>query len=289
MRMDKVDLGFSHLSVPVADVDAFTRACRDLLGWRVGRYAVGVAVNFLEAPSITFENAGTQPLRLTVKSADVLRDALALQNSGLTLPAPSARIQARGKCTELNFCAGTMLEVVEDLPASLELVEPQGRWRASFLESLRDAHAEGRHGDLPPEMDEDAFARYLANLLAQKHEKAPGRVPQTTYWAVCNAAWLGRISVRHELDISLGQRFGQVGYEVAPRFRGRGVAKAMVRAFLPVLSGLGMREALATCDESNIASRRVLEAIGARYKGRFEPAEGSAKLHYVIDVPGASL
>jgi predicted acetyltransferase len=65
----------------------------------------------------------------------------------------------------------------------------------------------------------------------------------------------------------LGEAGGQIGYDVRPSARRRGHARAMLAAALPLANALGIPEALLTCDETNVASRRVIEANGGRYIG----------------------
>jgi len=55
----------------------------------------------------------------------------------------------------------------------------------------------------------------------------------------------------------------------------------MLRACLPVASGLGIDPALVTCDDTNEASRRVIEAAG----GVFEDQRGE-KLRYWVPTSG---
>jgi predicted acetyltransferase len=70
---------------------------------------------------------------------------------------------------------------------------------------------------------------------------------------------------------------GHIGYDVRPSARRRGHATAMLRAALPVARGLGIESALVTCDEDNVASRKVIEANG----GVFEDQRGD-KLRFWI-------
>ncbi len=55
---------------------------------------------------------------------------------------------------------------------------------------------------------------------------------------------------------------GHIGHDIRPSARRRGHATAMLAAALPVARSLGINPALLTCDENNIASRRVIEANG---------------------------
>ena len=174
---------------------------------------------------------------------------------------------------------------------------PDPRYRASWLEALREAHAEGRHGQLDDRLLEDpaefgrfvtalradvsrpgAVARYLAALHGTLVETWPdGFVPQTWLWWVAGDEFLGRLSIRHRLTPHLLVEGGNIGYEVRPSARGRGHATAMLAAALPLAAGLGIELAHLDSDEDNPASQRVIEKNGGRLERR-EPGV----LYYVV-------
>jgi predicted acetyltransferase len=154
-----------------------------------------------------------------------------------------------------------------------ELVQPAMRYQESVLTALVEFHAEGRHPELSVETlrDREAFARYLYALRADalpQTSRRTGWVPSTHLWWVDDDRFLGRISIRHELNASLRRIGGHVGYEIRPSARRQGHATAMLAAALGVANKLGIDPALITCDVSNVASRRVIEANGGRYTGR---------------------
>lgn len=74
--------------------------------------------------------------------------------------------------------------------------------------------------------------------------------------------YLGRISIRHRLTAYLREIGGHIGYDIRPSARQHGHATAMLAAALPVARSLGIDPALLTCDDDNIASRKVIEANG---------------------------
>jgi predicted acetyltransferase len=87
----------------------------------------------------------------------------------------------------------------------------------------------------------------------------------TTLWWVEDDRVLGRVAIRHRLTPALEKVGGHIGYDVRPSARGRGHATAILAAVLPLANSIGIDEALLTCDETNAASRRVIEANGGRY------------------------
>jgi len=153
-----------------------------------------------------------------------------------------------------------------------ELVTPTLAVHDSFVRALVEYHREGRHLDLTVDAlrQPAAFAHYTAALQAEaSRESVHGsRVPQTNLWWVDGDEYLGRISIRHELNTGLRRIGGHIGYEIRPGARRQGHATAMLAAALPVAARLGVDPALITCDASNIASRHVIETNGGRYAGR---------------------
>ena len=87
-------------------------------------------------------------------------------------------------------------------------------------------------------------------------------MPCTTLWWVDGSAYLGRIAIRHRLTPALREVGGHIGYDVRRSARRQGHATAMLAAALPVAAALGIDPALVTCDDTNVASRKVIEANG---------------------------
>ena len=159
-----------------------------------------------------------------------------------------------------------------------ELVPPTTELHASFLEALAEFRAEGRLGpgdstglgqdwrDGIPGLDDPAgFAAYVDRVRARALPGTPrptGYVPDTILWFRDGATFLGRISIRHELNEVLRDVGGHIGYDVRPSARRRGHATEMLRQAKPVAQSLGIDPALVTCDVANIGSRKVILANG---------------------------
>ncbi|MFE3500038.1 GNAT family N-acetyltransferase [Kitasatospora sp. NPDC059160] len=171
-----------------------------------------------------------------------------------------------------------------------ELITPTVRLQASFLAVVAEFHAEPGQAvpwfvkDVDPaaltDPGPDAFAAYVARVLAERTEAGMRRdagVPMTTLWWAEGDQLLGRLAIRHRLTPNLERIGGHIGYDVRPGARRRGHATAMLAAALPVAAELGITGALLTCDETNTASRRVIEANG----GRLTATEGN-KLRYLL-------
>jgi predicted acetyltransferase len=157
----------------------------------------------------------------------------------------------------------------------VELIPPTATVRRSYLAALEEVRAEVRLGvsdlttlsyaDREVPDDPEEFERYVAALRALALPETPrpdGWVPATELWYVDGAEWLGHLSVRHRLTPQLTEVGGHIGYIVRPSARRCGHATAMLREGLRIARGLGIESALLTCDDDNVASRRVIEKAG---------------------------
>lgn len=166
-----------------------------------------------------------------------------------------------------------------------QLVRPDVRYQRSFLAAMREFAEEGRAGDdsmvghrlarfgatwESPE----GFAEYVDFEIADGLDQTPrlaDRVPSTNLWWVEEEEeYLGRIAVRHRLTEFLRTIGGHIGYDVRRTRRREGHATAMLRAALPVARGIGIDPALITCDVTNLASRKVIEANGGALETEYQ-------------------
>jgi predicted acetyltransferase len=142
-----------------------------------------------------------------------------------------------------------------------ELVVPSEQYRASYLAAQAERSAAGEEADVTA----DTFAALLAKISSYAAGRVkPGRVAETTLWLVEGDEYIGRISLRHTLNPVLHAYGGHVGYDVRPSRRRQGHATRMLALAIPHLAALGIDPALITCDEDNIASRKVIEACGGQ-------------------------
>ncbi|GHO74210.1 GNAT family acetyltransferase [Ktedonobacter sp. SOSP1-85] len=167
----------------------------------------------------------------------------------------------------------------------LRLIEPSYEYKQQFIEAIREFQLEGRHMEKDVQRLTADFTSFLAQLQAQQQRRSPYAVPSTDFWLVEHEEFIGRLSLRHELNDFLLKIGGHIGYEIRPSRRRQGYGKKMLALGLAEAHKIGLSRALVTCDENNIGSKKVIEANG----GQFENAtlvEGSPirKLRYWIDL-----
>ncbi|HYE83899.1 MAG TPA: GNAT family N-acetyltransferase [Clostridia bacterium] len=89
-----------------------------------------------------------------------------------------------------------------------------------------------------------------------------GYVPQTIYWLYVDSKPVGIGKLRHFLNDALRKHGGHIGYCIRPTERGKGYGTVILRELLKKARGISVDNALLSCDEGNIASRRVIEENG---------------------------
>ena len=169
----------------------------------------------------------------------------------------------------------------------LFLAEPSVAYRDSFIQAVREFQAEGRqqHYDLKS-LTVD-FGAFVQALLDQKDRSRlkPGRVPGSDFWLIDGDEFVGRLSLRHELNESLLKIGGHIGYEIRPSKRKKGYGKQRLRLGLEKARELGLHRVLVTCDEDNIGSKKIIEHNGGKLENALEiKGEPVRKLRYWIDI-----
>jgi predicted acetyltransferase len=162
----------------------------------------------------------------------------------------------------------------------MPFAEPDIRFHESYVAAYREFHEHdgpGRspfvHHELSLIESPEAFAAFVAMLRAEPLPETPRpdwKVPQTTLWWIDGDEFIGRLAIRHSLTPALRKIGGHIGYDVRPSRRGEGHATRMLAASLPIAKALGIDRALLTCDEENVASRKVIEHNGGVLEAKEE-------------------
>jgi predicted acetyltransferase len=184
----------------------------------------------------------------------------------------------------------------------LRLVAPDVRYHASYLAALGELTAEGNSHYLDLVLaaepgfpgtsytvetltSPETFAEFCAYTRGLEDPQTPrpaAWVTGTYLWMVDDDEVVGRISLRHELTPWLREVGGHIGYAVRPSARRRGLATRALALMLPIAAGRGIDPVLVTCDETNVASRKVIEANG----GVLEDSRGG-KLRFWVPTRSA--
>lgn len=155
-----------------------------------------------------------------------------------------------------------------------DLITPTARLHKAWLESRDDwgrgVYQDGAGFDLLRPTDnldqQTGFGAWVSRLVRAADpvtDPPPDYVHCTYRWIVSDDQILGAIALRHELNDSLRERGGNIGYGVRPSARGRGLASWALGETLGEARALGLKKVLITVASDNIAAIRVAESQGA--------------------------
>ena len=169
------------------------------------------------------------------------------------------------------------MKAIDDSILTLTTLRPDMRDALIDYAAEFSAAGEPRYAHITPEMTWEEFAAMLhkqqADLLGE--ELLPGRVPQSVFFLVRDGGYLiGSSRLRHSLTPMLENEGGHIGYDIRPSQRGKGYATLLLNLTLEEARGLGLTGVLVTCDETNIASARVIEKNGGKLINKVVADEG---------------
>ncbi|MFC0215602.1 GNAT family N-acetyltransferase [Paenibacillus chartarius] len=156
---------------------------------------------------------------------------------------------------------------------NIELIELQGSEGEDVYEMIVEMGA-GQNGFVNSLLSDtmDGFHALIKHNVqaAQGIGLAEGRVPQTVYVLYTDGKPVGYGKLRHCLNEKLRQHGGHIGYVIRPTARGQGYGAIILRELLRQAAAKNIPEVLLTCDESNTASRRIIEGHLGRLTGLHE-------------------
>lgn len=88
------------------------------------------------------------------------------------------------------------------------------------------------------------------------------KVPSTTYWLYVNGVPIGFGTVRNFLTDALKKAGGNIGYGIAPLYRGKGYGNVLLHLLLQKAHETGIDKVLLTIHSDNLPSRAVAMANG---------------------------
>ena len=168
----------------------------------------------------------------------------------------------------------------------LVLVEPALAYKDPCLDAVREFHAAGEY-DVDAEQLATQFEDLIGRLRAAKDPTtAPaGELPYEDFWLMEGDEWIGKLTLRTTINAQYLHAGGHIGYEVRPSKRRSGYGTALLRLGLEKARERGLQRVLLTCDETNIGSRKIIEANGGQLENAVVVAgQAVQKLRYWISL-----
>ncbi|MCB5951207.1 GNAT family N-acetyltransferase [Enterococcus sp. BWT-B8] len=170
----------------------------------------------------------------------------------------------------------------------IQLVAPSMEYEEQIREYRNEFLANG------DSMDGTSFLREYEDIQdwldfiernTREETVTEGLVPATEFLAVrvSDNKLVGMIDIRHTLNDFLLKFGGHIGYSVRRSEWNQGYAKEMLKQALFFTQKLGLEKVLVTCNKTNIASAKVIQANGGLLENELLE-DGEPVQRYWIDL-----
>ena len=170
------------------------------------------------------------------------------------------------------------------------LVEPAPLYKAAILDAVPEMQAIGEW-DISPDAFAARFDDMLREMAAAKDPATapPGILPYEDFWLMEQDTWIGLLTLRSHIDEQFFHSGGHIGYVIRPSKRRCGYGTVLLRLGLHKARERGLQRVLLTCSETNIASRKIIEANGGQFENAVVVAgQDDKKLRYWISLDETS-
>ena len=150
------------------------------------------------------------------------------------------------------------------MPSSLRLCRVTPENSSDLAEYAREFADAGESAFVLPGDDPNAFLARVAMFEAGEDLPAD-RVRMSWFWLLRGDRIVASSRIRHELIPVLLLDGGNIGYEVRPSERRRGVGRELLRLTLEEARRIGLRRVLLTTETTNIGSIGVILANGGAF------------------------
>lgn len=171
-----------------------------------------------------------------------------------------------------------------------KLIRPDIEYKNSFLDALREYHAEGRqlYNDINRvSHDFPAFVEALRAERGYPHQPFQDwvePVPETVLWLVKDDEYIGTADIRHRLNWHLEKWGGNIHFAIRTSMRNRGFGKKILTKTKPFANYLGLERALITVAPDNAPALAVVEFCGGEFANELhETDQFPARRRYWLD------
>lgn len=154
--------------------------------------------------------------------------------------------------------------------SAAKLEKPNIDHKESYLEALKEFHAEGRYTFLSIEEVENDFEGFIEKLnngkrnLHKPYADWVEPVPETVLWLTKDDEFIGTLNIRHRLNWHLEKWGGHLNFVVRPSMRGKGFGKKLLQKAKPFVAYLGIEKALITIDPRDESGNKIVQFCGGK-------------------------
>lgn len=152
------------------------------------------------------------------------------------------------------------------------LTKPTRDFAKSWEEAIQEFEADNQGGFWNVPEKPASIEEYIERTESHSQGKniPESWVPSDTYWLIDNHQFVGHVNVRHTLNARLKKRGGHIGYTIRPSARNKGYGNKILELALPKAKAVGLQKVLITCDDSNIASQKIIEKNNGQLQDTIE-------------------
>ncbi|MDD2916995.1 MAG: GNAT family N-acetyltransferase [Candidatus Gracilibacteria bacterium] len=174
----------------------------------------------------------------------------------------------------------------------LELINPteahREDWENIMGEWNDDRNESDNNRKRPRILFQDTFDKFLAIVeeLGLSNDEVRQMAKSSVMFLVDSGEnrVLGCSWIRHHIQFSLDALYnGHIGYGIRPSERGQGYATEILKLSLLEAKKIGLDKILIACDDTNVASARVIEKNGGVFES-FNNEDGVKRRRYWIDI-----
>lgn len=163
------------------------------------------------------------------------------------------------------------------------LVLPQAAYKDSYIDAVYEYIRAGHRDLWQPEILRANFDEYLQTLRDKAKSPLAGMAPATLYWLIApGGIYAGELDLRHALNDNLRRFGGHIGYSIRPSLRRRGYGRLICRLGIAAARARGIGDILITCDDDNIASRKIIEANGGLLIDKIDAGQPVLTRRYLV-------
>jgi predicted acetyltransferase len=166
------------------------------------------------------------------------------------------------------------------------LEKPTLTHKEALLDAVREFHAAGEY-DITAEELGAKYEALIERLDCSLDPEAlmPGELPYEDFWMMEGDQWIGKLTLRTAIDEKYLHAGGHIGYEIRPTRRRCGYGTAILRLGLEKARERGLTRVLLTCDETNLASQKVIERNGGSLESIVDvEGQTARKMRYWINL-----
>lgn len=119
-----------------------------------------------------------------------------------------------------------------------------------------------------------------------KFQRTFGSLPTDEFWLLEDRRKVGLLQLRHSPSHSAGlpdDFANHIFYEIEQEQRNRGLGQKILQLGLLEARKINLKEVILVCDESNLASQKIIEKNGGKLVGKFlNPANKILVFKYLI-------